>query len=60
FIIVATDFFTKWVEAEPLKEASGGTLRQFLFRNIICRFGIPEVFVSDRGAAFMGGEVDKL
>ncbi|XP_024200480.1 uncharacterized protein LOC112203790 [Rosa chinensis] len=60
FIIVATDFFTKWVEAEPLKEASGGALRQFLFRNIICRFGIPEVFVSDRGAAFMGGEVDKL
>ncbi|XP_024195876.1 uncharacterized protein LOC112199042 [Rosa chinensis] len=47
-------------QAEPLKEAYGGTLRQFLFRNIICRFGIPEVFVSDRGAAFMGGEVDKL
>ncbi|XP_024186911.1 uncharacterized protein LOC112191741 [Rosa chinensis] len=42
FIIVATDFFTKWVEAEPLKEASGATIRQFLFRNIICRFGIPE------------------
>ncbi|XP_024164374.1 protein NYNRIN-like [Rosa chinensis] len=60
FIIVTTNFFTKWVEAEPLKEASGGTLRQFLFRNIICRFGIPEVFVSDRGVAFMGGEVDKL
>ncbi|XP_062003261.1 uncharacterized protein LOC133720801 [Rosa rugosa] len=60
FIIVATDYFTKWVEAEPLKEASGGTLRQFLFRNIICRFGIPEVFVSDRGVAFVGGEVAKL
>ncbi|XP_024156331.1 uncharacterized protein LOC112164357 [Rosa chinensis] len=60
FIIIATDFFPKWVEAEPLKEASGGTLRQFLFRNIICRFGIPEVFVSDWGAAFIGGEVDKL
>ncbi|XP_040364382.1 uncharacterized protein LOC121049957 [Rosa chinensis] len=27
FIIVATDFFTKWVEAEPLKEASGTTIR---------------------------------
>ncbi|XP_024156341.1 uncharacterized protein LOC112164370 [Rosa chinensis] len=60
FIIVATDFFTKWVETEPLKEASGATIRQFIFRNIICRFGIPEVLVSDRGAAFMGGEVEKL
>ncbi|XP_040364410.1 uncharacterized protein LOC121049974 [Rosa chinensis] len=49
FIIVATDYFTKWVEAEPLKEASGTTIRQFIFRNILCRFGIPEVLVSDRG-----------
>ncbi|XP_024156411.1 uncharacterized protein LOC112164453 [Rosa chinensis] len=49
FIIVATDFFTKWVEAEPLKEASGCTIRQFIFRNILCRFGVPEVLVSDRG-----------
>ncbi|XP_024156151.1 uncharacterized protein LOC112164147 [Rosa chinensis] len=60
FIIVATDFFTKWVEAEPLKEASGATIRQFIFRNIICRFGIPEVLVSDRGAAFIGGDVEQL
>ncbi|XP_040369443.1 uncharacterized protein LOC121051299 [Rosa chinensis] len=60
FIIVATDYFTKWVEAEPLKEASGATIRQFIFRNILCRFGIPEVLVSDRGAAFMGGPVEQL
>ncbi|XP_024156391.1 uncharacterized protein LOC112164432 [Rosa chinensis] len=60
FIIVATDYFTKWVEAEPLKEASGATIRQFIFRNILCRFGIPEVLVSNRGAAFMGGPVEEL
>ena len=29
FIIVATDFFTKWVEAEALKEASALTVRRF-------------------------------
>ncbi|XP_024195581.1 uncharacterized protein LOC112198681 [Rosa chinensis] len=60
FIIVATDYFTKWVETEPLKEASGPTIRQFIFRNILCRFGIPEVLMSDRGAAFMGGLVEEL
>ncbi|XP_024171593.1 uncharacterized protein LOC112177542 [Rosa chinensis] len=60
FIIVATDYFTKWVEAEPLKEASGATICQFIFRNILCRFGIPEVLVLDRGAAFMGGPVEEL
>ncbi|XP_024163917.1 uncharacterized protein LOC112170863 [Rosa chinensis] len=57
---MATDFFTKWVEAEPLKEASGATIRQFIFHNIICRFGIPEALVSNRGPAFMGGPVEQL
>ncbi|XP_061993416.1 uncharacterized protein LOC133711286 [Rosa rugosa] len=60
FIIVATNFFTKWVEAEPLKEASGATIRQFIFNHIICWFGIPEVLVSDRGETFMGREVEQL
>nr|XP_011470513.1 PREDICTED: uncharacterized protein LOC105353233 [Fragaria vesca subsp. vesca] len=53
FIIVAIDFFTKWVEAEPLKVASANSVRNFIFRNIIFRFGIPECIVTDRGAAFM-------
>ncbi|XP_004295240.1 PREDICTED: uncharacterized protein LOC101311949 [Fragaria vesca subsp. vesca] len=57
FIIVATDFFTKWVEAEPLKVASANSVRNFIFRNIIFRFGIPECIVTDRGAAFMADSV---
>jgi ribonuclease HI len=60
FIIVATDFFTKWVEAEALTEASAPTVRRFIFRNIVCRFGIPECLVADRGAAFMAAEVNEL
>ncbi|XP_004289360.1 PREDICTED: uncharacterized protein LOC101296525 [Fragaria vesca subsp. vesca] len=59
FIIVATDFFTKWVEAEPLKVASANSVRNFIFRNIISRFGIPECIVTDRGAAFMADSVVK-
>ena len=31
FIIVATDFFTKWVEAEPLKVAFATAVRNFIF-----------------------------
>ncbi|KAL6181778.1 hypothetical protein ACLB2K_048427 [Fragaria x ananassa] len=37
FILVGTNFFTNWVEAEPVKEASAKTVCQFIFRNIICR-----------------------
>ncbi|XP_004308902.1 PREDICTED: uncharacterized protein LOC101312011 [Fragaria vesca subsp. vesca] len=46
FIIVATNFFTKWVKAEPLKVASANSVRNFIFRNIISRFGIPECIVT--------------
>ncbi|XP_004295616.1 PREDICTED: uncharacterized protein LOC101299459 [Fragaria vesca subsp. vesca] len=59
FIIVATDFFTKWVEAEPLKVASANSVRNFIFRNIISRFGISECIVTDRRAAFMADLVVK-
>ena len=59
FIIVATDFFTKWVEAEPLKVASANSVRNFIFRNIFSRFGIPECIVMDRGTTFMADSVVK-
>ncbi|XP_051115707.1 uncharacterized protein LOC127240900 [Andrographis paniculata] len=36
FILVATDYFTKWVEAVPLKNATQKELN-----HIIYRFGIP-------------------
>ncbi|KAL6125927.1 hypothetical protein ACLB2K_073978 [Fragaria x ananassa] len=49
FILVGTDLFTKWVEAKPVKEASAKTIYQFIFKNIICRYGIQECLVADRG-----------
>ncbi|XP_073277708.1 uncharacterized protein [Primulina huaijiensis] len=41
FILVATDFFTKWVEAVPLKKAEQGDVINFVKENSIHRFGIP-------------------
>ena len=52
FIIVAVDYFTKWVEAEPLATIIEQKIRNFVWRAIICRFGIPRALVSDNGKQF--------
>ena len=52
FLVVGIDYFTKWVEAEALAIISEKNIRSFVWRNIICRFGIPGVLVSDNGKQF--------
>ncbi|CAI9759012.1 unnamed protein product [Fraxinus pennsylvanica] len=50
FAIVVIDYFTKWVEAKPLAKITEVNTSKFLWKNIICRFGIPYFVVSDNGA----------
>ena len=52
FIIVAVDYFTKWAKAEPLATITEQKIRNFVWRAIICRFGIPRALVSDNGKQF--------
>ena len=52
FIIVAVDCFTKWAEAEPLATITEQKIRNFVWRAIICRFGIPRALVSNNGKQF--------
>ncbi|XP_020675858.1 uncharacterized protein LOC110094864 [Dendrobium catenatum] len=54
FIILAVDYFTKWVEAEPLVKITEANSKQFLWKNIICRFGNPAKVVTDNGTQFTG------
>ena len=46
------DYFTKWVEADPLATITEQKVRNFVWRSIICRFGIPKALVSDNGKQF--------
>ncbi|XP_078158896.1 uncharacterized protein LOC144554452 [Carex rostrata] len=48
-IIVAVEYFTKWVETEALSEIMAVVAKNFILRNIICRFGIPYAIISDNG-----------
>ena len=52
FLVVAFYYFTKWVEAEALANITEKNVRSFVWRCIVCRFGIPRVLVSDNGKQF--------
>jgi hypothetical protein len=41
WVIIATDYFTKWVEAIPTKSATEKVVMDFLEDRIITRFGVP-------------------
>ena len=60
WILVATEYFTKWVEAIPLKKATGPTIANFIREHVICRFGILHKIVNDNGTPFVNKDVRKL
>ncbi|KAL0433284.1 UNVERIFIED_CONTAM: hypothetical protein Slati_2662700 [Sesamum latifolium] len=57
FLLVAIDYFTKWVEAEPLARITEGKVMKFIWKNIICRFGLPRELISDNGQQFQGRRI---
>ena len=51
-MLVNTDYFTKWVEAEPLANIKNMDAKRFVWKNIVTRFGIPHTLVSDNELEF--------
>ena len=49
YAIVVVDYFTKWAEVEPLATITEVKVEDFVWKNILCRFGIPNVIVTDNG-----------
>nr|GEV84995.1 reverse transcriptase domain-containing protein [Tanacetum cinerariifolium] len=51
-LIVAMDYFTKWIKAKAVATITDGQVRKFVWDNIVCRFGIPGEIISDNGKQF--------
>ena len=49
FILVAIDYFTKWVEAASFASVTKNVVARFIKQNLICRYGIPERIITDNG-----------
>jgi hypothetical protein len=52
YILVCTDYMTKWVEAKALHRATEEAVIKFLFTDIFTRFGMPRELVTDGGPPF--------
>jgi len=52
FILVATDYFTMWVEAIPLKKVTSTNMIDFVKEHIVHRFDIPQTITTDQGTIF--------
>ncbi|XP_055806926.1 uncharacterized protein LOC129875681 [Solanum dulcamara] len=50
FILVAIDYFTKWVEEALYKSVTKKVIVNFFYNNLIYRFGIPDSIITDNGA----------
>ena len=52
YLLVGTDYFTKWVEAKPLANIKDVDVKRFIWKNIVTQFGIPHSLFSNNGLQF--------
>ena len=53
YILVASDYFTKWVEVTSYSMLKAKHVAQFI-KNIICQYGVPQEIIFDNGSHFEG------
>ena len=52
YILVIGDYFTKWVEAVPLKNYKAITIARAIMDTFITKFGVPMTLHTDQGKSF--------
>ncbi|XP_055822014.1 uncharacterized protein LOC129890494 [Solanum dulcamara] len=60
FILVAIDYFTKWVEASSHKFVTKKVVTDFVRNNIVCRFSIPNSIITDNGSNLNSGLMHEI
>lgn len=60
WILVATNYFTKWVDAIPTRNATSKLVTIFLLKNIIKRFGCPKKIMNDNAMYFRSEDFIKF
>jgi len=53
FLLVGIDYFTKWIEVEPLASISTKNVQSVVWKSIVCGFGVPNTIITDNGRQFI-------
>uniref|UniRef100_H3B6N1 Integrase catalytic domain-containing protein n=1 Tax=Latimeria chalumnae TaxID=7897 RepID=H3B6N1_LATCH len=53
FLLVCVDYYAKWTETFPLRNATAKTISSQLITEIFTRYGTPRYLLSDRGRQFI-------
>jgi hypothetical protein len=57
---MAINYFTKWVEACSFKNVTQVAVTRFVKNNIICRYGMPEMLITDNASNLNNRMMDQL
>ena len=49
YLLVGMDYFTKWIETEPLANIRDVDEKKFVWKNIVIQFGVPRTLISNNG-----------
>jgi hypothetical protein len=60
FMLVGTDYFTKWTKVVPLKNMMCKEVIEFITEHIIHRFGITQTLTTDQHTSFTSGQVHEF
>ncbi|XP_075103730.1 uncharacterized protein LOC142178298 [Nicotiana tabacum] len=60
FLLIRTDYFSNLVEAGAFKQVREKEVMDYIWTNIICRFGVPKESVCDNGPQFIGAKVTNV
>jgi hypothetical protein len=60
YIIIATDYLMRWVEAATVQDCSNDIASRFIFENIITQFGCPRSLTSYQGSHLISSTIENL
>ena len=52
YAVIVVDYFTKWVKAKALASIIPVKIKEFVYKNIVCRYRVPHTIISNNDKQF--------